>query len=53
MLTDDEKLLEALPEQDPGAVLSAIAVETRGTLSAVRLPKVGTSSIPTGRHASV
>jgi hypothetical protein len=43
ILADVTALLEALPERDRGAVLSAIAVETQRVFTAAGSPKVGIS----------
>jgi len=43
ILADVKALLEALPERDRGAVLSAIVVETQKVFDAAGSPKVGLS----------
>ena len=43
ILADIKVLVEALPERDRGAVLSAIAVETQNVFNAAGSPKVGIS----------
>ena len=43
ILTDIKALVDALPERDRGAVLSAIAVETQKVFDAAGSPKVGVS----------
>ena len=43
ILADVTALVEALPERDRGAVLSAIAVETQQVFTAAGSPKVGIS----------